>query len=106
MHFSSAFIASLLAATSVLAAIPVTIFDFPHGRGGFITLNLQPGVCKTLENDWKNRISSFSKPRGRTCRIYDKISCQGESRTYDGDQALICSLNKELANDVNSIKCW
>ncbi|KAI3585638.1 hypothetical protein IWW34DRAFT_604529 [Fusarium oxysporum f. sp. albedinis] len=105
MQFNFAFVASLLAATSV-QAIDVKVYDSPSGKGGYVTLDVQPHECKTLSDAWKNRIESFSKPRGKTCRVYDRNSCQGKgSRIYDKGQDLICSL-VEFNNAVNSIKCW
>lgn len=40
-----AFVASILAATPVLAIIDVTIYDGVSGQGGSMTLQLNPGLC-------------------------------------------------------------
>ncbi|KAF5265949.1 hypothetical protein FOXYS1_3219 [Fusarium oxysporum] len=71
-----AFVASLLAATPVLAIIDVTIYDGVSGQGASKELQLTPGGCTT------------------------------EFATYGERQAFICFLDDAFENRVNSIKCW
>ncbi|WJG37079.1 uncharacterized protein FOBCDRAFT_148992 [Fusarium oxysporum Fo47] len=105
-----AFVASLLAATPVLAKIiPVTIYDEVSGQGASETLQLTSGTCRDLETAWGNRMASFLKPQDAKCWIYKGNSCVGGPNnvvSYVDDQAFICFLNDQFEDQVNSIKCW
>ncbi|RKK79234.1 hypothetical protein BFJ68_g17820 [Fusarium oxysporum] len=104
-----AFVASLLAATPVLAIIDVTIYDGVSGQGASKELQLTPGGCRNLGTEWGDRMASFSKLQDAKCRIYQRNNCAGpatEFATYGERQAFICFLDDAFENRVNSIKCW
>ncbi|WKT53733.1 hypothetical protein QSH57_004317 [Fusarium oxysporum f. sp. vasinfectum] len=106
-----AFVASILAATPVLADIfSVTIYDGVSGQGASKELQLTDGGCRDLKTDlWENRMASFLKPQDKKCRIYQGNNCVSppwEGTSYLETQAFICFLDEDFENSVKSIKCW
>ncbi|KAH7310730.1 hypothetical protein B0I35DRAFT_482020 [Stachybotrys elegans] len=83
----------------------LSMFDGRSGSGETLDLTFQPGRCRNFPPEWRNRMSSFSKPQNSRCTLYSRRDCRGNRSFYQTDMTFICSVRDGLAERANSFRC-